>query len=98
MGHVRRKSDELILKASKPRNAREYPAVMMRYIGLRKRRSLHTLVALAFVGPPPFKGYTQRAAAQAVGITQKSVWAALRALAATSPHMGASLKEPSDDA
>jgi hypothetical protein len=154
LGSVRRR-DGLMLTPSVPRNAREYPAVMLRYSGQRRRVAVHRLVALNFVGLPPFagaqvrhldgnhlnaradnlawgsakdnaddreqhgrtakgprpnrrgkgcgeananyrvtpemkaracalvdRGMTQRQAAEAVGITQKSVWAALRARAA----------------
>lgn len=56
LGRVRRERDGLMLRVQRPRNTREYPAVMMRYLGQRKRRSVHTLVALAFVGVPPFIG------------------------------------------
>ncbi len=151
LGRVRR-NDGLLLSVSTPRNAREYPCVMLRYDGQRKRVAVHRLVALNFIGLPPFagaevrhldgnhlnprwdnlawgtrkensadrerhgrtprgprpnrrgkgmgerngnyrvtpemkaeacrlvaSGYTQRQAGQAVGITQKSVWEALRA-------------------
>ena len=153
LGRVRR-IDGLMLSVSTPRNTREYPCVMLRYAGKRKRVAVHRMVALNFIGLPPFagaevrhldgdhsnprwdnlawgtakdnaddreqhgrtargprpnrcgkgtgernanyrvtpqmkaeacrlvdQGYTQRMAAQAVGITQKSVWQALRARA-----------------
>lgn len=154
LGTVRR-WDGLVLSPSKPRNRREYPCVSLRQDGERKRVAVHRLVALAWIGPPPFEdaevrhldgdhlnpaatnlawgsrkdnaddrerhgrtarglrpnrrgkatgaangnyrvtpemkawacelvsqGYSQRMAALIVGITQKSVWAALRARAA----------------
>ncbi|WP_420140187.1 HNH endonuclease [Sphingomonas sp.] len=151
LGRVR-KYDGTVLSASVPRNSREYPAVMLRYAGTRKRVAVHRLVALNFLDLPPFEGgevrhldgnhlnprwdnlawgtakqnaedrerhgrtargrrigrssfgpangnyrvtpemkaeacrlvasgYSQRMAAAEVGITQKSVWQALRSLA-----------------
>lgn len=153
-GRVRRTGGQ-VLKASNPRHSREYPAVMLRHGGSRRRVAVHRLVALNFLSLPPCpnaqvrhkdgnhlnprwdnlewgsakdnasdreahgrtargprpnrrgkgtgasnanyrvtpemkakacelvdRGMTQRQAAEAVGITQKSVWQALRARAA----------------
>lgn len=55
LGRVRR-ADGLILTPSKPRNAREYPCVYLRHSGVRKRVAVHRLVALNFLGLPPFAG------------------------------------------
>lgn len=52
-GRVRRR-DGVELKASIPRSPREYPAVMLRYSGKRKRVAVHRLVAINFLGLPPF--------------------------------------------
>lgn len=49
-GRVRR-SDGLELKQSKPRSRTEYPAVMLRHHGRRRRELVHRLVAQAFVAP-----------------------------------------------
>lgn len=54
-GRVRR-NDGLLLKASIPRHLREYPSVMLRHSGQRKRIAVHRLVALNFLGLPPFAG------------------------------------------
>lgn len=54
-GDVRRR-DGLLLTASVPRNSREYPCVMLRHSGERRRVAVHRLVALAFCGLPPFAG------------------------------------------
>ena len=154
LGRVRR-ADGLMLTPSVPRSKREYPCVMLRHSGQRKRVAVHRLVAINFLSLPPFpgaevrhldgnhlnplasnlawgsrkdnaadrdrhgttargdrhgmkgkgsfgqangnyrvtaemkaracelvsQGHSQRSAADAVGITQKSVWQALRALA-----------------
>ena len=55
LGRVRR-HDGLLLKPSVPRNSREYPAVMLRHSGDRHRVTVHRLVALNFLGLPPFAG------------------------------------------
>jgi hypothetical protein len=55
LGTVRR-NDGLVMTASKPRNSREYPCVYLRVGGQRKRVAVHRLVALTWVGPPPFEG------------------------------------------
>lgn len=55
LGNVRR-YDGLILSHSKPRSTREYPCVHLRYDGIRKRVSVHRLVAINFLGLPPFAG------------------------------------------
>lgn len=55
LGRVRR-SDGLVIKASIPRHRREYPAVMLRHSGKRKRVAVHRLVALNFLGLPPCAG------------------------------------------
>ena len=54
-GRVRR-SDGVMLSPSKPRNTREYPCVMLRHSGVRRRVSVHRLVALNFLGLPPCAG------------------------------------------
>lgn len=54
-GRVRR-SDGLLLTPSVPRDQREYPCVMLRYSGLRRRVAVHRLVAINFLGLPPFAG------------------------------------------
>lgn len=51
-----RRSDGLLLMPSVPRNSREYPAVMLRHHGERKRVAVHRLVALTFLGLPPHAG------------------------------------------
>lgn len=55
IGRVRR-FDGVMLSVSVPKNARSYPAVMMRYGGRRVRRAVHRLVAVNFISPPPFDG------------------------------------------
>mgnify|MGYP003385198902 CR=1 FL=1 len=55
LGGVKR-ADGLMLTLSIPRHSREYPAVYLRHSGLRKRVAVHRLVALNFIGLPPFAG------------------------------------------
>lgn len=54
-GRVRR-YDGTMLTPSVPPNTREYPAVMLRHSGVRKRVAVHRLVAINFIGLPPFAG------------------------------------------
>ncbi len=54
-GQVRR-SDGLLLTPSVPRNTREYPCVMLRHSRTRRRVAVHRLVAINFIGLPPFAG------------------------------------------
>lgn len=54
-GNVER-ADGVKMTASKPRNRREYPSVYLRNGQDRKRVSVHRLVALVWIGPPPFCG------------------------------------------
>lgn len=45
-----------VLKLSVPRNSREYPAINLCKDCVKRRYSVHRLVALTFIGPPPFEG------------------------------------------
>lgn len=53
LGTVRR-DDGLVMTPSAPRNRREYPCVYLRCGGRRHRVAVHRLVALTWIGPPPF--------------------------------------------
>jgi len=55
LGNVKR-HDGLLLKQSVPRSSREYPCVMLRHSGQRRKATVHRLVALNFIGLPPFPG------------------------------------------